>query len=134
VVLVNEGSASAAEILAGALQDNGRAKIVGMRTYGKGSVQTVMPLSNGRAIKLTTSRYFTPSGASIQDHGIAPDVEISGDPTQDLLAGIASHQTDTGAAMLQSDSQLRGAFEMLQQGRILHSNVAQLPDVAPAPK
>ena len=134
VVLVNEGSASAAEILAGALQDNGRAKIVGMRTYGKGSVQTVMPLSNGRAIKLTTSRYFTPSGASIQDHGIAPDVEITGDPTQDLLAGIASHQTNTGAAMLQSDSQLRGAFEMLQQGRILHSNVAQLPDVAPAPK
>jgi carboxyl-terminal processing protease len=121
VVLVNEGSASAAEILAGALQDNGRAEIAGMRTFGKGSVQTVMPLSNGRAIKLTTSRYFTPSGESIQDQGIAPDVEIAGDSTQDLLADVASHQTGTGAAMLQSDAQLRAAYEVLQQDRILHS-------------
>ncbi|GMU70406.1 MAG: peptidase S41 [Steroidobacteraceae bacterium] len=79
VVLVNGGSASAAEILAGALKDNHRAVLVGRTTYGKGSVQTVMPLSGGRAIKLTTSRYFTPSGASIQQKGIAPDIVIDGE-------------------------------------------------------
>jgi carboxyl-terminal processing protease len=72
-VLVNGGTASAAEILAGALQDQHRAQLLGRRTFGKGSVQTVMPLSGGRAIKLTTSRYHTPSGRSIQGHGIDPD-------------------------------------------------------------
>jgi carboxyl-terminal processing protease len=74
VVLVNGGSASASEIVAGALKDHGRALLVGRRTYGKGSVQTVMPLAHGGAVKLTTSRYFTPSGASIQGKGIVPDV------------------------------------------------------------
>ena len=73
VVLVNGSTASAAEILAGALQDHHRAVLLGRRTFGKGSVQTVMPLNEGRAIKLTTSRYFTPSGRSIQGHGIDPD-------------------------------------------------------------
>ncbi len=77
VVLVNGGSASASEIVAGALQDNRRATIAGTRTFGKGSVQTVMPVSGGRAIKLTTSRYFTPSGVSIQGRGITPDVDLS---------------------------------------------------------
>lgn len=76
VVLVNGGSASASEIVAGALQAHGRATIAGTRTFGKGSVQTVMPITGGRAIKLTTSRYFTPSGVSIQGHGITPDVEL----------------------------------------------------------
>jgi carboxyl-terminal processing protease len=73
VVLVNGGTASAAEILAGALQDHHRASLIGRRTFGKGSVQTVMPLAGGRAIKLTTSRYHTPSGRSIQGRGIDPD-------------------------------------------------------------
>ena len=73
VILVNGSTASAAEILAGALQDHHRAVLLGRRTFGKGSVQTVMPLAQGRAIKLTTSRYFTPSGRSIQGHGIDPD-------------------------------------------------------------
>jgi carboxyl-terminal processing protease len=73
VVLVNASTASAAEILAGALQDHHRAVLLGRRTFGKGSVQTVMPLREGRAIKLTTSRYFTPSGRSIQGQGITPD-------------------------------------------------------------
>lgn len=73
VLLVNGGTASAAEILAGALQDHHRAQLLGRRTFGKGSVQTVMPLSGGRAIKLTTSRYHTPSGRSIQGRGIEPD-------------------------------------------------------------
>ena len=76
VVLVNGGSASASEIVAGALQDHHRARLVGSQTYGKGSVQTVMALSDGHAIKLTTSKYFTPSGASIQQRGIKPDVVI----------------------------------------------------------
>jgi carboxyl-terminal processing protease len=73
VVLVNGGTASAAEILAGALQDHHRAALIGRRTFGKGSVQTVMPLAGGRAIKLTTSRYHTPSRRSIQGRGIDPD-------------------------------------------------------------
>ena len=74
VVLVNEGSASAAEILAGALKDNGRARLVGVRTFGKGSVQSVIPLADGRALKLTTSRYATPSGTLINERGIEPDI------------------------------------------------------------
>jgi carboxyl-terminal processing protease len=77
-VLVNGASASAAEILAGALKDNQRALLVGRKTYGKGSVQSVIPLSNGHAIKLTTSRYATPSGTYINERGIEPDVTLSG--------------------------------------------------------
>ncbi len=79
VVLVNGGSASAAEILAGALHDHARATLVGRRTFGKGSVQTLIPLSDGRALKLTTSLYFTPSGASIHERGIEPDVQLAGE-------------------------------------------------------
>lgn len=76
VVLVNEGSASASEIVAGALQDHKRALIVGRDTFGKGSVQTLLPLNNGAAIKLTTARYYTPSGRSIQAEGIKPDIVL----------------------------------------------------------
>ena len=77
VVLVNAGSASASEIVAGALQDHKRAIIMGQKTFGKGSVQTVLPISNAAALKLTTARYFTPSGRSIQVSGIEPDVIIA---------------------------------------------------------
>ena len=76
VVLVNGGSASASEIVAGALQDDKRAVIMGTRTFGKGSVQTILPIGNGTAIKLTTARYFTPSGRSIQAQGIEPDIVV----------------------------------------------------------
>lgn len=76
VVLVNEGSASGSEILAGALQDHGRAIIVGKKTFGKGSVQSIIPLSDGSAVKLTTSKYFTPLGRTIQGEGIEPDINV----------------------------------------------------------
>lgn len=114
VVLVNEGSASASEIVAGALQDHGRAIVVGTRTFGKGLVQTVMPLSKGRAIKLTTSRYFTPSGGSIHETGITPDVYVEDTPGfPDLsLAGIVNSQDDV---------QLLEAIERLQREQVLHS-------------
>lgn len=80
VVLVDRGSASGAEIVAGALRDHGRATLMGERTFGKGSVQTVVPLRDGQALKLTTSRYYTPSGSSIQDRGIEPDVSLAAAP------------------------------------------------------
>ena len=76
IVLVDRGSASASEVLAGALQDHGRALIVGERTFGKGSVQSILPLRNGSGIKLTTARYYTPSGRSIQVEGIRPDLVV----------------------------------------------------------
>ncbi|OZI20803.1 peptidase S41 [Bordetella genomosp. 9] len=85
VVLVNVGSASASEIVAGALQDHKRAKVMGNRTFGKGSVQVILPLSEDTAIKLTTSRYFTPSGRSIQATGIEPDYVVADTATGDLF-------------------------------------------------
>ena len=114
IVLVNEGSASASEIVAGALQDHGRATIVGTPTFGKGLVQTVMPLSQGRAIKLTTSRYYTPSGDSIHETGITPDVFVEntpGFPEMNLSAGADARK----------DSQLVEAIERLQRQRVMHS-------------
>ena len=105
-VLVNGGSASAAEILAGALKDNGRAVLVGRRTYGKGSVQTVIPLGDGRALKITTSHYSTPSGAMIDQRGIDPDLLVEGpdeppaDPRRDpeVRQALQALKTGTPAA------------------------------------
>lgn len=84
MILVDHSTASASEVLAGALQDNERAVIVGERTFGKGSVQSVLPLRNGAGIKLTTARYYTPSGRSIQASGIEPDVVIDWDSSASL--------------------------------------------------
>jgi carboxyl-terminal processing protease len=90
VVLVDAGSASASEVLAGALRDNNRARVVGSRTFGKGSVQTVLPLDNGDSVKLTTARYYTPSGKSIQASGIVPDVVVK--PETDAKPGSVVEQ------------------------------------------
>ena len=106
-VLVNGGSASASEIVAGALKDHHRALIMGSHTYGKGSVQTVMPLSNGRAIKLTTSRYYTPSGEAIHEGGILPDVALQADADEVPI--------EAGDALLERDSILRQALAELKR-------------------
>jgi carboxyl-terminal processing protease len=105
-VLVNGGTASAAEILAAALHDNGRAALIGHKTYGKGSVQTILPLADGEAVKLTTSRYQTPSGASINGIGILPDTLLAGEdvsPAEPDADGttptLASRDHEVGLAL-----------------------------------
>ncbi len=137
VVLINEGSASAAEIVAGALQDHGRALIIGMPTFGKGSVQTILPIDEDAGIKLTTSLYYTPSGRSIQADGISPDVfiemlvivEQNGDEIdavkeahltghldgadEDSAASTVSNEKDTGN-LAHDDYQLYQALNILK--------------------
>ena len=114
VVLVNEGSASASEIVAGALQDHGRALVLGTNTFGKGLVQTVMPLSKGRAIKLTTSHYYTPSGDSIHGTGITPDIYVTGTDGHPSLSL-------SGLIDREADAQLVEALQRLESPGVMHS-------------
>ncbi|MDD5617988.1 MAG: S41 family peptidase [Candidatus Omnitrophica bacterium] len=127
VVLINEGSASGSEILAGALQDHKRAIIVGQKTFGKGSVQTIVPLSDNSAIKLTTSKYFTPLGRSIHGEGIEPDIKVESlqlvkEPKdiEDLPEEIAEtfedkkEQEDSFTQKYKTDNQLIRAVDILK--------------------
>lgn len=118
-VLVNEGSASAAEIVAGALRDNGRAKLLGQRTFGKGSVQTVMPLEDGQALKLTTSRYYTPSGVSIHERGLEPDLVL---PVQQTTALAGD------GPLLERDAEIRAAIDWLKTGNTALVAAQAAPD------
>jgi len=118
VVLVNGGSASASEIVAGALKDHGRAELIGHKTYGKGSVQTVMPLAHGGAVKLTTSRYFTPSGASIHGKGIVPDIVADGpeEPPAELLSAKSS------LPLAARDKEVRLGLDVLKARNVVMRN------------
>ena len=140
VVLVDEGSASASEIVAGALQDHKRAVIMGRRTFGKGSVQTIVPIGRKAAVKITTARYFTPSGRSIQAEGIVPDIELAPVKveiqeqdatalTESQLAGHldngrASDGSDDGSAadLITDDYALSEALNLLKGLAILQQN------------
>jgi len=144
VVLINGGSASASEIVAGAVQDHQRGVIMGTRSFGKGSVQTILPLDQEHAIKLTTARYFTPSGRSIQAQGIVPDIEVrpgkltqeNGNPyytEADLAGHLANPEGENGSSdraaeeeesqeqQLIDDYQLYQALTMLKGMRILNA-------------
>ncbi len=130
VLLVNGGSASASEILAAALHDNRRATLMGRRTYGKGSVQTIMPLSDGQALKITTSRYFTPIGVSINGIGIVPDTVLDGPeqpPGEMDVADEATKGTVAASSLARRDPQVALALQALS------GHPGQIARGAPAP-
>ena len=135
VVLVDAGSASAAEVLAGALRDNKRARVVGSRTFGKGSVQTLLPLDNGDSVKLTTARYYTPSGQSIQALGIVPDVVLQpedGSPRPKAMseAVLPRHlAAEKAADALEGDN----AGEVLPGSKPIDAALAELKRMVAAP-
>ena len=99
VVLINSATASAAEIVAGALQDDHRATIMGTRSFGKGSVQTIIPVEGHGALRLTTALYYTPSGRSIQDQGITPDIVATLPKSEQVANAVLSHESDLYGAL-----------------------------------
>jgi len=129
-VLVNAGSASAAEIVAGALKDAGRAVVVGERTFGKGSVQSIFKLRDGEGLRLTTARYFTPAGTSIHEQGVRPHVEVVMTPEEDSRLAQQRSRPDLGTAEFEArfgfapvaDRQLETALAMLRGLRLLDGN------------
>ncbi len=138
VVLVNEGSASASEIVAGALQDHKRATIMGAQTFGKGSVQTVRQLGPDTALKITTARYYTPSGASIQAKGIVPDVMLDETAEGNLFAALRLREADlekhiaSGQGAEQKDAAREKARE--EARKKLEEEAAKKAEVKPLPE
>jgi carboxyl-terminal processing protease len=125
VLLVNRGSASASEIVAGALQDHGRAVVAGVRTFGKGSVQTIVELEDGSALKLTVARYFTPKHRSIQERGIAPDVLV--EATEQPATSNETPQTGRGRGRSPPDPQLDRAVDLLRVARVFRGPAPEAP-------